>query len=238
MSWIALENRKSQSAARIRLKLSLGRSKAGVMRLSVPSAMSGKLKLDGADYAALLLGADEHAGKMKVVPRVTATGFRLGRLKHAVNISFPVPPGVTLKENEAALDYEIETDGFVVTLPEWARPGVYAVKGDAGSAPAADESRPGSLEMSGTDLIMGGARLRLTRSQADAARFLIGSFGKTVRRKDLLDHLRAADPADGMNDNLLDAAMTKLMQRIADSGMAIAIVKRPGGWEMRRPVAG
>ena len=68
--------------------------------------------------------------------------------------------------------------GFTVVLPVWARPGVYAVKTETGEI-SADRDKPGSLEINGSELVMGAKRVVLTKSQAVIVKLLVDNFGKS-----------------------------------------------------------
>lgn len=237
MPWVEIKSRATQKANRVKLSLTMGHNKAGAMILSVPSSMCGKLQLDKPEFVDLLMGTDNEAGQVWVRP-AEKPGFKIGRLKHAYTIRFPVPTGVTLKENEALLDPVLMAPGFVVELPEWARPGVYAVKTETGEI-SADREKPGSLEINGRELLLGAQRVVLTESQAVVLKMLIDNFGKAVRKQQLLDALYSADPNGGAEERILDVWISKLRARFEETKLPLAIITHKGiGWELRRPVAG
>lgn len=237
MPWVEIESRTTQRASKVKLSLTMGRGKDGRMQLSVPSSMGGELGLDKPDFVDLLMGTGDEAGQVWVRPSEKA-GFKIGRLKHAYTIRFPVPAGVTLKENEALLDPATMPAGFTVVLPVWARPGEYAVKTETGEI-SADRDKPGSLEINGSELVMGAKRVVLTKSQAVIVKLLADNFGKVVRRQQMLDALYSTDPNGGADDKIVDVYISKIRARFEETKVPLVIVTHTKtGWELRRPVAG
>ena len=235
MSWVSI-SAAPRKASQVKLSLWVRGSGSATMSVSWASTMAAKLGFEAADFAEVLMGEGEDQGKMLLRP--AAQGLKLARMKHSVRVSFPPPKGVTLKANAASLDYALDQGGFVIALPGWARPGVYAPSAAKPETPIEAE-KPGSLALNGNTLVLGAKQAALTGQQAKIVSLLIKNFGKPVRRQQIADELYSLDPNGGGSDKNVDVQMVAIRQKIESAKMDLMIkTHRQFGFEMCRPVAG
>jgi hypothetical protein len=233
--WTKIERR--NKAPKNTMTLRLSEDKRGArMIVSIPAALScaSALSTTRVDVS---LGREACEGKLKIEPAADGE-FTISKLHNTLLIRFPVPPGVTLKANLSGVEYEEILGDIIITLPDWARPGAHAVVSED-AAPAPDLSKPGSLEINGNVLMMGGKQVKLSKSQAAIMRKMSGQFGKCVPKDALLDEIARHDANAETNGKSLDVMICNLRKLIAFEDMALAIVTHRGsGYELRRPVAG
>jgi hypothetical protein len=233
--WTKIERRNKASKNTMTLRLSEDKRGARMI-VSIPAAL-GLVGFEPKQLVDVSVGSGACEGQLKIEPAADGE-FIVAKLHRSLLIRFPVPPGVTLKANRSAVEYQRVQSDIIITLPDWARPGAHAVVSED-AAPAPDASKPGSLEINGNVLMMGGKQVRLSKSQAAIMRKMSERFGKCVPKDALLDEIARHDANAETNGKTLDVLICNLRKLIAFEDMALAIVTHRGsGYELRRPVAG
>jgi hypothetical protein len=233
--WVELTNRKKTKAESVRLALTVGNRNSSMM-LAMPVAMAERLGIKAKQPVAVLLGTGDDDGKLAIRPEPKGH-FTVAFMRSMAIIRFAVPPGVTLEAHKDGVDYITEAGTMFITLPDWARPGSHAVVSDDGEA-VPDTSKPGSLEINGNTLIMGGKSVKLSRSQACIMRKLADRFGKCVSKDALLDEIERHDGNAETTGKSLDVIICNLRKLLKFEDLALLIVTHRGdGYELRRPVA-
>jgi Transcriptional regulatory protein, C terminal len=231
MTWLPLSSVKVKKSSQITFSLSMGRGSNPKFIISATSVLAASIGLEKSDHVSVMLGSDEHAGKMMVVPDPSGA-FKIAHMKHCVNIRVDPPSGLAMVEMSASIDFEKQSGGgLVFSLPEWAIPG-----GGGLEAPSrAAQDKPGALEINGNTVIMGAKELKLTKQHMHVFEVLHKYFGKCVAKTTVLDHLYQLDPDGGAQDKIVDVYICKLRAALEGAGMPLAIITHRGtGYELRR----
>lgn len=236
--WTKLSRKAKFKTNAITLALAGGERFGSSFIVSMPEALELGFCRDQPVDVMVGRGVDE--GKLKIEP-ASDGAFKVMKFHKSFVVRFPVPPGVTLNKNKDAVEYVRlkghAQSGIIITLPDWARPGEYAAVSEDGSA-APDASKPGSLEINGNALMMGGKHVRLARGQAALMGLLAERFGKCVSRNALIKVIKQHDPVAEASPKSLDVIMSTLRKILLAEKLALAIVTHRGvGYELRRPVA-
>lgn len=234
--WTRLGNEKKARKNGVWLSLAQGRRRGHwSMTISIPAALG--VGFQPKQLVDVSVGSGACQGQLKIEPARDGE-FTISKLHNTLLIRFPVPPGVTLKANRSAVEYQQVPPVIIITLPDWARPGAHAVVSE-GAVRELDTSKPGSLEINGNVLMMGGKQVKLSKSQAAIMRKMSERFGKCVPKDALLDEIARHDANAETTGKTLDVMICNLRKLIAFEDMALAIVTHRGsGYELRRPVAG
>lgn len=235
MSWQRIEPPSVRKASQISITLSVIKGKGRII-VSVPSAVAAQHGFEKSEHANVFMGDSENAGKVWIAPN--GNDYKIGRLKHCVTVRPACPPGVTLRDNSATVDYEPGPNklGIIFTLPTWLTAATEAQRLEATGVAASE--KPGSLEIKGNLMTLGAKTLSLTKSESIIMRLLDDNWGSCVRKQQILDELYSLDPNGGAEEKIIDVWIHKLRKKFEDKQMDLIIVTHRGtGYELRRAVA-
>lgn len=238
MSWVKVQPESARKGAQVTITISVGSKGNGKLHIAWPTAESGRLGFDEIDRAEVLMGQGDHAGQAMVVA-ATEGAFGVTTFKTRKIVRMPVMKGVALKHNTASVDYKIEEGGLTFSLPKWALPIESAAPAEDPDEQAAvsppSSAKPGSLEVTKTQLILGSKTLELMKHEVAIMKALVACWGQCVTRDDLRSALEASG---GAGTFTIDAWIPKLNRKMATANIDLLIMPIRGqGWELRRPVA-
>lgn len=209
--------------------------KAFKMMVSIASALAHGKCWDDAGFCHAYFGDGENDGKLRLEPAGQDGDFKIGRLKHCLNIRLPDQPWFAEGTEKGGthpgvvVEHKRDGDAIVIDLPDWAcrnknedQAKPVEVSTDDGEAEdRRSSSPPEPPRVDGLILFYDGKRVRMTATQAAICRCMCERFEFTVTRQSVHDELYSHDPNGGADPRGIDVQISKIRPALASIGLVI-----------------